>query len=263
LEFLTIFLSSLITLVSPAGFVVDRVAQDAIRKQFKAVEQLEVRVDNAPSYQLVQGKVDRVRIAGRGLFPADDIRLEALELETDPIQLDARRLRRGKPRLKEPLRSGVRLVLTQADLNRALRSPTILKRLTAFGVGALGQNSTRQQPQRYSLLNPRITLLASQRLQLQAELQEGTDPATLKIVAESGLEMISGRQLRLINPTVLINNEAVPEQVIRPIANGISDQFDLRQLEKSGITARILQLNVTEQQINVAAFIQLAPDSLR
>lgn len=259
MEFLTIFLSSLITLVSPAGFVVDRVAQNAIRKQFKSVEQLEVRIDNAPSYQLVQGRVDRVRIAGRGLFPAQDIRLDTLELETDPIQLDARRLRRGRPRLEKPLRAGVRLVLTQADLNRALRSPTVLKRLTSLGISALGQPN-RQRSQRYSLLNPQIALLANQRLQIQAELQEANDPQTLKIVAESGIEIIAGRQLRLINPTVRLNDEAVPEQVIRPIANGISEQADLRQLEKSGITARILQLNVTETQINVAAFVQLAPE---
>lgn len=262
MEFLAIFLSSLITLVSPAGFVVDRVAQNTLRKQFKSVEQLEVRIDNAPNYQLVQGKVDRVRIAGRGVFPAEDIRLEALEVETDPIQLEARRLRRGKPQLEKPLRAGVRLVLTQADLNRALRSPTVLKRLTALGFSALGQSS-RQRPQRYSLLNPRIALLPNQRLQLQAELQESNDPATLNIVAESGVEIIAGRQLRLINPTLLINNEAVPEQVIRPIANGLADQSDLRQLEKSGITARILQLHVTEKQINVAAFVQIAPDQPR
>jgi hypothetical protein len=262
LEFLTIFLSSLIMLVSPAGFVVDRVAQDAIRKQFKSVEQLEVRIDNAPSYQLVQGKVDRVRIAGRGLFPAQDIRLDTLELETDPIQLDARRLRSGKPKLEKPLRAGVRLVITQADLNRALRSPTMLKRLTSLGVSALGQQN-RQRSQRYSLLKPQIALLANQRLQIQAELQEANDPATLKIVAESGVEIIAGRQLRLINPTVRLNDEAVPEQVIRLIANGISEQADLRQLEKSGITARILQLSVSEQQINVAAFVQVAPEQPR
>lgn len=262
MEFLTIFLSSLITLISPAGFVVDRVAQNTIRKQFKSVEQLEVRIDNTPSYQLVQGKVDRVRIAGRGLFPAEDIRLDVLEVETDPIQLEARRLRQGKPQLEKPLRAGVRLVLTQADLNRALRSPTVLKRLTSLGINALGQ-SDRQRPQRYSLLNPRLTLLAHQRLQLQAELQEASDPTTLKILAESGVEIVAGRQLHLINPTVQINNAAVPEQVIRSIANGISDQSNLRRLEPSGITARILQLNITEKQIDVAAFVQIVPNQSR
>lgn len=239
--------------------MVDRVAQNAIRKQFASVEQLEVRIDNAPSYQIVQGKADRVRIAGRGLFLAQDIRLDTLELETDPIQLNARRLQRGRLRLEKPLRAGVRLVVTQEDLNRALRSPTVLKRLTSLGIGALGQRETRQRAQRYTLLNPRIALLDNQRLQIQSELQEAGDPATLKIVAESGIEIIAGRQLRLINPLVRLNDEAVPEQVVRSIAQGISAQSDLQQLEKSGTTARILQLQLTPKQINIAAFVQLTP----
>ena len=263
MEFLTIFLSSLITLIAPAGFVVDRVAQKAIRQQFTAVEQLEVRIDNAPSYQVAQGKVDRVRIAGRGLFLAQDIRLATLELETDPIQLDARRLQRGKPRLEKPLRAGVRLVITQEDMNRALRSPTVLKRLTTLGISTLGKRETNRRVQQYALLNPRVALLTNQRLQFQAELQEADDPATLKIVAETGIEIIAGRQLRLIDPLVLLNDEAVPQQVVQSIAKGINEQFDLRQLERSHITARILQLSLTDKQLNVAAFIQLDPDPSR
>lgn len=241
--------------------MVDRVAQTTIRQQFESVEQLEVRIDSAPSYQIVQGKADRIRIAGRGLFPAKEIRLEALELETDPIQLDAARLRRGKPRLEKPLRAGVRLVLKQADLNRALRSPLVLNQLKALGINALGQPDQRRA-QRYTLLNPRLEFLA-QRLRLQAELREGTAPDTLKIVVESGIAVMAGRQLQLLDPTVRLNDEAVPASIVQSIAKGISEQSDLRQLEKTGLTARILQLNLTEHQISVAAFIQVAPDKLR
>lgn len=262
MEFLTIFLSSLITLVSPAGFVVDRVAQTTIRKQFEAVEQLEVRVDSAPSYQIAQGKVDRIRIAGRGLFPAKEIRLEALELETDPIQLDAARLRRGKPRLEEPLRAGVRLVLKQEDMNRALRSSLVLKQLKALGINAVGQQN-RRRAQQYTLLNPRIEFLANQRLRLQAELSDATDSDTLKIVVELGLAVIAGRQLQLLDPTMRVNDEAVPAPIVQSIAKGISEQCDLRLLEKSGLTTRILQLNLTENQISLAAFVQVAPDKPR
>lgn len=242
--------------------MVDRVAQTTIRKQFEAVEQLEVRIDSAPSYQIVQGKADRIRIAGRGLFPAKEIRLEALEVETDLIQLDATRLRRGKPRLETPLRAGVRLVLKQEDMNRALRSPLVLKQLKALGISTLAQQ-TRQRAQRYTLLNPRIEFLANQRLRLQAELQDATDPDTLTIVAESGLAIIAGRQLQLLNPIVRVNNEAVPVQIVQSIAKGITEQSDLRQLEKNGLTARILQLNLAENQISLAAFVQVAPDRPR
>jgi len=40
--------SYLVYLVSPAGSVIDRTAENAIRSQFEKVEQLQVRVDNAP-----------------------------------------------------------------------------------------------------------------------------------------------------------------------------------------------------------------------
>lgn len=65
MEFFTILLSGLLGLVSPAGLVIDRTAESFIRSRFE-VEQLQVRVDNAPSHQLLQGKVERVLIAGRG-----------------------------------------------------------------------------------------------------------------------------------------------------------------------------------------------------
>jgi hypothetical protein len=153
----------------------------------------------------------------------------------------------------------MRLVLKQDDINRALRSPLVLDQLKALGVNVLGQQN-RQRAQRYTLLNPRIEFLPNQRLRLQAELQEAADPDTLTIVVESGIAIIAGRQLQLLNPLVTLDDEAVPESIIQSIAKGISAQSDLRQFEKTGLTARILQLNLTENQINLAAFVQVAPD---
>jgi len=112
-EFLTILLSGLLGLVSPAGSVIDRTAENAIRSQFEKVEQLQVRVDNAPvtSYCKASGGV---RIAGRSLqLKRQDLNIAALELETDPIDLDPRSLGQRQPKLKRPFQVGVRLVLTR------------------------------------------------------------------------------------------------------------------------------------------------------
>ncbi|MBD2022649.1 DUF2993 domain-containing protein [Leptolyngbya sp. FACHB-36] len=258
MEFLTIFLSSLISLVSPVGVVLDRTAQQPIRRSFVSVETLEVRIDNAPSYQLVQGKVDRIRIAGRGLFPVQEVRLEALELDTDPIFLEGRRLLRGRPQLTQPARAAVRLVLTEADINRALRSPAFAAQLREVGINALSEQDARQA-RRYEILNPRVEF-ESQRIRVSASLREAGDPATLDIMAEAGIETVAGRQLRLVNPTVRLNGEAVPDRVVTPVANGIAERSDLRQLEASGITARILQLHTNADQLQLAAFVQVAPN---
>ncbi len=259
MEVLVILLSGLITLISPVGGVSDRLVESAIRKQLADVEQLQVRIDNAPSYQLIQGKADRIRIAGRGVFPLEGVRIEALEVETDPVHLDARRLlRRGRTRLVQPLRTGVRIVIKQDDILKALQSSTVLDRLRRAGISILNDgDSRRAQP--YELLNPQIELLDNQRLRLQVQVQEKGDPAILDIFVESGIEVVAGRQLRLIKPIIRLNGEAAPENLLKSIADGVFERSDLRQLEKSGIIARILQLKIANNQMELTAFVQAYP----
>jgi hypothetical protein len=251
MEFLTIFLSSLIALVSPVGTVADRVATKVIRAQFVAVEHLQVRVDNAPSYQIVGGKVDRVRVAGRGLFPVADLRIDRLELETDPIAFQGL-----KAKLAQPLQAGVKVVVTEADLNRALRSPSLTARLRNLEIHGLGGESG-QQSQRYDVLNPQVDFLPQGRLRLQAELQEQGYPDKLLIVAEAGVEVLAGRTLQLVNPTLLLNGQPAPEKLVRAFAKSTSQRGDLRRLESSGITARVLQLKMDPGQMEIVAFVQV------
>ncbi|MEP0869780.1 DUF2993 domain-containing protein [Trichocoleus desertorum AS-A10] len=255
MEFLTIFLSSLIALVSPAGLVLDRVAENAVRSQFESVEQLQVRVDNAPSYQIVQGKAEKVRIAGRGLFPLPEFRIAALDVETDPIDINPRGGGKGL-KLDRPLQAGVHLVLTQADINRALSSPTVTKRLRDLGASAL-EDSEAQQVQRYDFLNPQVELLPNNRIRAKVELQEQGQSDRLQITVESGLAVVAGKRLQLVEPRISVNGEAVPQEILDPIARGVTERFDLDQLAGPAVTARVLQLKVVpEQQIDIVAFVR-------
>lgn len=259
MELLVILLSGLIALISPVGFVADRVAESAIRKQLAGAETLEVRIDNAPSYQLLQGRADRIRIAGRGVFPLKGVRLEVLEVETGELQLDAQRLiKRGRTRLEQPLQTGVRVVIRQADLVQALKSQTVLDRLRKAGFSILSDRESKRD-QRYQLINPRIDFLDNQRLRLQVQVQERGDPATLDIFAESGIEVVAGRQIRLVDPILRLNGEPAPENLLKSIADGVFERSDLRQLEKSGTIARILQLKINSKQLELAAFVQIPP----
>lgn len=250
-----IVLSSLLGLVSPVGVVTDKVAAAAIREQLAAVEELRVRIDNTPNYQIVQGKADRIRVAGRGVFPIQDLRLAVVELETDPVNLNRRRLQRGKLRLQEPVRAGVRLVVTEADINRALRSPSVLKRLQKLAGKVLGE-----QAGDYRVQNSQVAFLDHQRVRIQTELQAEDSNETLAISLESGLEIVSGRQLRLLQPTVQLNGEPVPETILTAVLQRLPEILDLQQLESSGIMVRVLQFKLNSNQVEVAAFVQVTPE---
>lgn len=261
MEFFTIVLSSLLGLISPAGVVVDRAAENAIRARFKSVEQLQVRVDNAPSYQLVQGKVDRVRIAGRGLFPANEIRLEALEIETDPIWVNLAGGQRRRLPLKQPLRAGIRLVVTEADLNRALRSPAVTGWLRRVGTRLVLQEQQALRAQRYEFLNPQVEFLEGERFRFQITLRDVGRNATLVLDVESGLEITGGRQFRLIKPIIKLNGDPVEERIAEGIAEGIADRTDLLQLEEQGLTVRFLRFQMTPESLEAATFVQVLPDA--
>lgn len=257
MEFLTILLSSLLGVLSVPGVVIDQVAQKELRSQFAAVEQLQVRIDNTPNYQVLRGTIDRVRVAGRGLFPIQDVRLEALEVETDSIYVNANSIRRGKLQLQKPLQAAVRMVLKSDDVNRALRSPTVTNRLRNLGATVLSDQDAKQL-QRYELLNPRVEFLANQRFRLQVALREPGDPATLEIMAEAGVELLPGQRVQLIAPVVQVNGEAVPDRVVTAIAEGIAERSSLSQFEQSGITVRVLQWRITPTQVDMAMFVQVA-----
>lgn len=260
MEFLTILLSGLLAAVSPIGIVIDKVIESNFRARMEKVEQLQVRVDNTPNYQVLQGKVDKVRIAGRGLWVTPNVRIEALELETDPLNIDFQRLRqRGEesPRasFRQPVQGGLRLVLTEADLNRTLQAPTIAARLREVGSRLLGGS-----PERFEFLNPRIDLLDNDRIRFQVEVQE-TNAELLAITVESGLGIVAGRSLQLIEPTVSINGKPLSPQLVQGFAGGVGNRFNLRTLEDAGITARLLKLDINADELEVAAFVRADPAS--
>lgn len=256
MEIFTIVLSALLGLLSPLGFVVDRIAENAIRDQLDAAESLSVRIDNAPNYQLVQGRVDRVRIAGRGLYPIEDVRIAVAELETDAIAVDPASLRRGRPRLEKPLQLGVRLVLTEEDLNRALQSEAIAGQLRNLSLDALGGAS--EQLEQYDIVDPKLEL-DRDRVRLQVTLKQRRSEFQSQVSLESGIAIRSGKQLQLIDPTANLNGQAVPPELIQLLTAGVGQRLNLDALAEAGITARILNFQIDADALALAAFVRIDP----
>ncbi len=258
MEFLTILLSTLLTLVSPTGLIVDRAGENIIRARFKKVEHLKVRVDNPPAYQILQGKIERLLIAGSGLFPSQDFRIDLLEIETDPIKIDPNSFKKRKPKLKQPFQAGIHLVLKQEDINQALRSPQIKEKLAKIS-GNFLKYPQLQPGQQLEFINPHLEFLQNNRILIQIEIKEREFPDLLTISAETGLAVIRGHQLQLIQPIILINGQAAPTKLVNAIATGFNTKLDLSRLESRGITARLLQLKITPTRLDMATFIKIEP----
>lgn len=265
MELVAILLSGLLTGLSVAGIFVDGAVESRARSRFSDVDQLEVRVENAPSYRLLEGEVDRIRVASRGVQLTPDIRLDALEIETDPLSVDLETLRSGEVQnlrsaFNAPLQVGVRAVLTEADLNQALRSPQIQARLQQV-TSRLGDRLPPSFGQISQLTSPQITLLDNGRIRFQGNLQFQSTPERpsqeFQVRFETGLAIVGEQRLQFVDPTAIVNNRPLPPVFVSGLAKQVSSRLNLATLADAGIVARLLQLKVDDNQVEVAAFVRL------
>ena len=295
MQIFILILSSLISVLSPVNFGIDKVAESTIRGQFKKVEQLKVRVDNTPVHNAIGGKVDKIRIAGRGLFPLEGVRIDTLEFETDPINVNVKALRKEKKtELQAPLGVGMRLVIREEDLIKALRAPVVQQEIQKLLRGLPNSNSKQVQaepageagrtgiPQRiqdvrakldeYRILNPNVEFLPGGRIRLQVEIEEVKTAQKFKIEAESGITFAEGQRLTLTRPMLKLNGEELPEQLIQAFATDLFNRFKLEQLSGlpgslgqvkwSQLTARVIKLEVKDKKLELVAFLRL-PQGLK
>lgn len=246
MEALTIVFSTVFGLLSSVGLILEGISETAIGDQFATIEELRVRIDNAPTYQILQGRVDRVRIAGRGLtLKSIPLKIAVLEVETDPIDFDRQNLGQGwSDALQQPLQAGIRIVLTEEDLNPEWRL-------------APDADSSPWTMGQYTILNPRIDFLEDHRLRIQVEIQEGDELQTTQIVVESGLTVQEGRYITFVDPVVQINQETVPTPVLDALWGGKTRVLDLDRVLPSGTLVRLLEWELTSDRLEVAAFVRI------
>ncbi len=256
MELLTILLSGLLTLISPIGLVVDRTAAKKIRSQFLQVEQLQVRIDNAPTYQLLQGKINRIRIAAKQIrLKWQDISLTSFELESDALELNPHNLK-----LKQPLQAGICLTINQQNANKILQSPAFLKKLQLLEFRP-GRISGAGSDPVYKLANPKVEFITKNRLLIQVELREGGKNEPILVKVETGVRVVRGRRFQAVEPLIIINGEKAPPQFVNLILENVNKLLDLSILEGGGILARILKLDVSQDQLEIAAFLRVEPSS--
>lgn len=261
MELLTILLSGLTALLSLTGVVVDKNIEAAFRSQIDHAEELQVRTDNAPSYQIINGKIDKVRVASRGLWVTKDLRLDTLEIETDPLAVNLQAIQAdGKtPRssIQQPIQAAIRLKLNESDLNNFLKSPEAIAQLQKMTTSMLGGAAASSLNKDYQITNPQVKFLANNRLGLSAELKDPGSGETLPVKLETGVNVIGGRKFQLVEPTATVGGTQVPPFLLAGLTAGIGDRLNVDMLEQRGLSTRILQFKVNPQQLELAAFVRI------
>jgi hypothetical protein len=260
MELITILLSGITALFALGGVVVDKNVETAFRNQIDRAEQLQVRTDNAPNFQVIGGKIDKIRIAGRGVWVTRDLRVDTLEVETDPISVNLQAIQAdgnnpSSSSLKKPLQAAIKFKFNEEDLNNYLKSPDAVAQLQKMTTSTLGSVAGSLNKD-YQITNPRVRFLGNNRLGVETDLKDPNSSETLSVKLETGLSVVGGRKFQLIDPTAAVGGTPVPPFLLAGLTAGIGERLDLDVLEQRGLTARVLRFKVDPQQLEVAAFVR-------
>lgn len=255
MEAIASILAALLGIVSTPGIVIDQVATDLLRQRLVKAETLEVRIDNTPNYQILFGRVDKIRLAARGVFLVPYFRIAVVELETDPISIDANALQQGQLVLNRPLQAATRVQVTAEDINQALRSPELRSNFENIPIDLSGRQG---EGELFDFTEPTVRFRAGNRIQIMARMRpQGKPQGTIDLEINAGVRVLRGSQLELIEPQINLQGEKVPDQITTALVKGINRLLDLQQLEPTGIRARVLRLEVTDTHLQVIGFAQV------
>ncbi len=265
MELSLLLLSGLLSVVTPGGLILDVLAGNSLNNQVHSAEQLVIRIDNIPSYQLATGKIDRLRIASRGVNIRSLVKIDTLEIETDPIDLNLRQLQTNnlagiRKSLRKPFQGAIRLIITERDLNQSLQSAEIQSQLQEL-LNRLIKQKTGSSAFSYQLLNPRLKFLEKNTIGLEFELSriEGGRSRfrELSMSLECQIKIVEGTKIELVKLKGTINNRPLSARLLQGFAKGISNRLNFDNLEQNRMFVRLLQLKINNNQIELAAFVRI------
>lgn len=269
MELITIILSGVLAVFSSGGWVVNAIAKEQLNSYIDSVEELAIRIDNTPNYQIARGNLERLQIAGKGVYLEPNLRLDSVQLETDPIALDLANLSTTsldelRDSLEKPLQGAISVVITEQDLQNALQSEDLRAKLQS-ALNELIASRAGSTSIAYEIIALELDL-APNNLLIEVILnREGgmrTEGTSLAIALDLELELIQGKQIRLSKLEGTVNNRPISNRLLDGFAEGISDRLDLTTIEQQGIFARLLQLEITDDKIVTVGFVRMETKSV-
>lgn len=116
---------------------VAQVAEATISQQLDSAKNVDVDIQS-DLFKMLQGQADSVSFEGQGLV-IKDIRVEDIKVQTDKVDINPLSAVFGQVELNKPVNAKVRVVMTEADINRALTSKYIRSKWIKFVLNVDGE----------------------------------------------------------------------------------------------------------------------------
>lgn len=232
----------------------NKAAEIGLSSQLDAVENLDVNIKTDP-LKLVQGELDSVKIAGEGLVMQQDLRIDVMEMQIHGVAINPLSAAFGKIELTKPTVGQAKVVLTEADINRAFNSEYIRNELQNQEIYING-NPYKISPQQVD-----FRLIGEGKVALNANLflLENSEYYQVAFTAEPRVTA-NGTTVTLENVTYGESKEISPELTQALVAQ-TSEILNLSNFDLEGMDLRVqhLEINTGKLIIQAAADVEKIP----
>jgi hypothetical protein len=236
-------------LVNPGGLgeqAINKMAEIAIASQLDEAEDLEVKVKTDPG-QLAQGELESLEIAGEGLVMQKDLRMEEMDITINGVAVSPMQALFGNLQLKKPTEGTAKILLTEADLNRAFNADILRGQMEQLQVSVQGESVT------LDIQHIRISLLPNGKVGIDADVFQ-TPPQAQKSVSFTTTPKVSdnGRKV-LLEQVEYAEGKELSEDLTAALLDQAKEILSLENFEMEGIHLHIHQLEVTQGKMYLQA----------
>ena len=274
MEILVSVLSGILAIATSANMIGDHLVEKKIRSGVQGVDTVAVRIDNAPNYDVLGGKVQRVRVATRDLKISSVIAFQALEVDLDGIDIDLKEFfeedlvteiddvptLRLRELFKSSVQMGTRMVLTQEQLDNIVQSETINPTLSQRLTDVL--NGMSDDDGEFIINSFKIDLIDKNRVAVRMKMTDLEEEYVeqgeeFDVDLKLSIKVLDGSNFQLFDQEVYIEGEEIEPENEVLIARPVS----LRVLEELGLKVRVIQWNSDQDELELALLVRANKDA--
>lgn len=224
----------------------NKAAEVGLKSQLDEVEALNVDLKTDP-LKLVQGQVDSVEIEGEGMVMQDDLRVEEMNMKVDNVAINPLSAAFGKIELTQPTQGSARIVLTEADINRAFNSEYVRNQLQETPI-SINEQTTTVVPQQVEFRLPGEKQVAINATVLLRETNETQQ------IAFTAVPQIGGNgQTVILEDVSYGEGEKVSPELTKALVEQTSQILNLSNFDLEGMSLTIDDLAVESGKLTLRA----------
>lgn len=218
-----------------------KVVELGLASQLDEVEDINVDIRTDPG-KVMQGEVDSVAIDGKGMVMQQDLRMEEIRVKAGHVAINPLKAVFGELELTHPADATAQIVLTETDINRALRSDYLRDKLCGLTIDVDGQTVTADIQRAEMHLPGDGTFVVDAAFLLR----ESGEVKQISATAKPHLEA-QGQRIEL--EILSAQGRGLTSSLANALLQELTQLLDLRNFDMPGMTLRLHKFEANKEQL--------------